>query len=129
MTEQDKTGPLQPEREPSQGEVAAMIADTLSETEFGVRNTIFQIVKAAGRTHAKELLAKTLEVEASGGMMVPDGSRRRTLGGVFFYLAYTVGKAKDGKPLKRPYNHTQKAKKPIAQAETTEATEDTKTPQ
>jgi transcription antitermination factor NusG len=35
-------------------------------------------------------------------MMVQDKSRRRTLGGVFFYLAYTRGKPKPGMVLQRP---------------------------
>jgi hypothetical protein len=101
-------------QEPSKEEVAAFIADTLGETEPGARNHIFQIVRAAGRTHAKELLSMTLQTEENGGLMLPDGSRRRTPGGVFFYLAYTVGKAKSGRPL-RPFGG-QKAKNPSVQS-------------
>ena len=33
--------------------------------------------------------AQGLAVEAKGGMLVPDGSRKRTLGGIFFYLVRT----------------------------------------
>jgi hypothetical protein len=107
------------QREPSQEDVAAIIADTLGETEEGPRKSILSIVRAAGRTHAKELLSMTLQTEENGGILVPDGSRRRTPGGVFFYLAYSVGKGKNGKPLKKPYNPNQKAKKPNDEAETT----------
>src|SRR5205807_284817 len=60
-------------------------------------------------THAKELLNMTLQTEEHGGLMLPDGSRRRTPGGVFFHYAYTIGKAKSGNPL-RPIGN-QKAKK------------------
>ena len=38
---------------------------------------------------AQAFVAQALEVEANGGMMVPDGSRNRTLGGIFFYLVRT----------------------------------------
>jgi len=102
--------------EPSQEEVAAMIADTLGETEEDARKNILHIIRYVGRTHAKELLSLTLQTEEHGGLLVPDGSRRRTPGGVFFYLAYTVGKTKNGKPLKRPYNAPQKDKKQPDQA-------------
>lgn len=105
-------------REPSQDEVAAMIADTLGETEEGPRKAIVRIVRAVGRTHAKELLSMALQTEENGGLLVPDGSRRRTPGGVFFFLAYTVGKTKNGKPLQRFYNGTKQAKKPNAEAST-----------
>jgi len=89
------------QREPSQFAVAMMIANRLGEKQKGVRNAIKDIVHALGRTQSRQLLEQTLQIEASGGMILPDGSRRRTLGGIFFYLAYTTGQPKPGKELKR----------------------------
>lgn len=40
-----------------------------------------------GSAFMEALLKETEEVEAKGGIMTSDGSRRRTKGGVFFYLA------------------------------------------
>lgn len=114
------------QQEPSQEEVAAYIADTLGETEEGARKNILHIIRYAGRTHARELLAMTLQTEEHGGIPVPDGSRRRTPGGVFFYLAYTIGKTKSGKPLKKPYNNNQKGKKPSIQVGKPENTNEQK---
>src|SRR3712207_6927149 len=34
-------------------------------------------------------LFRSLDVEANGGILIPDGSRKRTLGGIFFYLVRT----------------------------------------
>jgi hypothetical protein len=45
------------------------------------------IVKHLGLEFAQEILQQTLNIEAEGGMMLADGSRRCTPGGVFFYLA------------------------------------------
>lgn len=112
----DNVPSLEPQREPSQSETAAMIADTLNERQAPVRHSIVRIVQAIGRTQARELLAKTLEIEQNGGMMLPDNSRRRTPGGVFFYLAYTIGQTKDGKTLERPQKFTKKPKKANEQA-------------
>jgi hypothetical protein len=102
-------------REPSQAEVAAMIADQLGEMEETVRKSILTIVRAAGRTHAKELLSLTRQTEENGGIMVPDNSRRRTPGGVFFYLAYTRGRAKSGRPLEKPDKRARKRRQANAQ--------------
>jgi len=99
--------------EPSQEETAAMIADELSETEETPRAQILSIVRGLGRTQAKVLLQQALDLEASGGMMVLDGSRRRSLGGIYFHLAYTTGKTKrGGKPLKRPMTKRPDAQTP-----------------
>src|SRR5215472_128037 len=90
IQEDPRTEPLTSElREPSQEEVAAMIAETLGETEEGACKSILHIIRSVGRTHARELLSMTLQTEEHGGLMLPDGSRRRTPGGVFFYLAYS----------------------------------------
>jgi PHAX RNA-binding domain len=87
--------------EPSQQAVAAMIAKRLGETTTGARVQLKRIVQALGRTQARALLEETLRIEDNGGMLVPDGSRRRTPGGVFFYLASTVGQPKPGRTLMR----------------------------
>jgi hypothetical protein len=129
MIDQYKAKPPQPQREPSQDEVAAMIADQLGETEAWPRRNIVIIVRALGRTQSRQLLEQTLQIEASGGMMLPDNSRRRTPGGVFFHLAYTTGQPKPGKRLQRPYNPNLKAKKPNDEAETTAKTPQPSKPQ
>jgi len=86
-------------REPSQQMVARMIADRLGEQEIPPRVRIKRIVQAIGRTQACALLEETLQIEAQGGMMLPNGSRRRTPGGVFFTLVSTKGQPKPGKTL------------------------------
>ena len=47
---------------------------------------IGKIVNAIGIERVSEYLQKTLTIEAEGGMMTRDGERRRTPGGVFFYV-------------------------------------------
>ncbi len=68
---------------------AAAIAAQLGETAPGARATIWRCVRTLGPERAQGFLAQALEAEANGGMLVPDGSRKRTLGGVFFYLVRT----------------------------------------
>ncbi len=68
---------------------AAAIAAQLGETESGPRATIWRIVRTIGPERAQAFVAQALEAEANGGMLIPDGSRKRTLGGIFFYLVRT----------------------------------------
>jgi len=89
------------QREPSQAETAAMIADQLGETEELVCAQILSVVQALGRTQSRKFLQESQQVEETGGMMVQDGSRRRTLGGIFFHLVYTKGRPKRGRLPKR----------------------------
>ena len=89
------------EHRPTPNMVATMIADRLGETVTGARAQIKRIVQILGRSQARALLEETLRVEENGGIMVPDGSRRRTPGGVFFYLAYTKGQPKPGRTFSR----------------------------
>ena len=63
------------------------ICSTLNEGEERPRSQVTAIVDALGEARAMALLAETQRIELSGGMLVPDGSRRRTPGGVFFVLA------------------------------------------
>lgn len=49
-----------------------------------------QLVRLAhycGLAFVEQLVEETLQIEANGGMMTTNGSRRRTRGGTFFYLA------------------------------------------
>lgn len=66
---------------------AAFIAATLRETEELPRSQIEKIVKVLGPEASLALLAEVERIEESGGLLVPDGGRRRTPGGVFFHLA------------------------------------------
>lgn len=65
---------------------AAQIATALGETEAQPRKTIERIVRQCGANQALAWLHETQQIEAAGGMMLPDNSRRRTPGGVFFHL-------------------------------------------
>ena len=67
-------------------ELHAAIADQLGETEALPRRQIGRVARALGEERARALLAETLAIEAAGGESLPDGSRRRTPGGVFFRL-------------------------------------------
>jgi PHAX RNA-binding domain len=68
---------------------ADQIAQQLGETEAEPRKTIYKVVKKLGGDEAQRFVQKALEIESTGGMMVPDLSRRRTIGGIFFYLVKT----------------------------------------
>jgi hypothetical protein len=94
--------------EKPRAEVAALIADRLGETEEGPRMQIKRLVGVLGRTQALAMLEKTIQIEEQGGMMLPNGSRRRTPGGVYFHLAYTTGTPKPGKVMRRPNTATGK---------------------
>jgi hypothetical protein len=61
----------------------------LGETTTGPRATIWCAVRTLGPERAQAFVAQALEAEANGGMLIPDGTRKRTLGGIFFYLVRT----------------------------------------
>lgn len=67
-------------------ETAKLISDQLGETEEEPQRLIYRIVKHLGVDSSRAFLQRTHEVESAGGLMLPDGSRHRTIGGVFFYL-------------------------------------------
>jgi hypothetical protein len=74
------------EQESSRRAVAVTIAEQLGETEPGPCAQIGRVVRILGTEPALALLKETLSLEAQGGLMLPDQSRRRTTGGVFFHL-------------------------------------------
>jgi hypothetical protein len=59
-------------------------------------------VWALGQTATQRFYEQTLQIEQNGGMMLHDGSRRRTPGGIFFHLAYTLGQPLEGRTLGKP---------------------------
>ena len=50
------------------------------------RPLLTQVLRTLGTDRTTAILTETLTCEASGGMVTKDGTRRRTLGGVFFHL-------------------------------------------
>ncbi len=73
-------------REHATAPVVAAIAAQLGETEQLPLRQIARALTALGEERIRALVARALAIEAQGGLMLPDGSRRRTLGGVFFQL-------------------------------------------
>jgi hypothetical protein len=63
------------------------IAKTLGEVEEIPLSQISGIVRVLGEEGATALLVETQEVEKAGGMLLADGTRRRSPGGVYFQLA------------------------------------------
>jgi hypothetical protein len=70
-------------------QTATIIAAQLGETERIPCQTIWRTVRTIGPERTQAFVAQALEVEANGGLLIPDGSRTRTLGGIFFYLVRT----------------------------------------
>lgn len=66
---------------------ARAIAQRLGETERQPIAQIRAIIRLCGLEFAEKLVEEALAVEANGGLMTRDGQRRRTLGGVYFFLA------------------------------------------
>jgi hypothetical protein len=73
---------LRPASEPVVTELAAQ----LGETEAQPRRQIGCAVAMLGEERVRAFVAEALTIEQRGGLMLPDSSRRRTLGGVFFHL-------------------------------------------
>jgi hypothetical protein len=76
------TEPRAPTTEPLVAELAAQLGETAS---VPVRQ-IGRALATLGEERVRAFVAEALAVEARGGLLLPDGSRRRTPGGVFFHL-------------------------------------------
>jgi hypothetical protein len=69
---------------PDDGSTEALvtqIAEALNESNIEL---LRKVVEVLGPARTAEFFQKTLEIEAAGGLMIRNGSRRRTPGGVFF---------------------------------------------
>ncbi len=67
-------------------QTARAIAQVLHERAPTPRGQIERIVECCGAEQAHAWLRESQEIEANGGMLTRDGSRRRTPGGVYLYL-------------------------------------------
>jgi len=71
----------------SEAHKGARELDTLlGEKHHGVIGQIRRIVQLRGIDFSREMYAATMEIEANGGLMLSDNSRRRTPSGVFLHL-------------------------------------------
>jgi len=95
MAMTDTTGTTAPTPPtPATGKAAARaaideIAAQFGETEDEPKRLIKRALRTLGEEQVRAFVAQALEVEAAGGLLLPDGSRRRTPGGVLFHLMRT----------------------------------------
>ena len=73
-------------RAPAADPTIVAIAAQLGETEAVPLRQIARAVATLGEERVRAFVAEAHAIEERGGMMLPDGSRRRTVGGVFFHL-------------------------------------------
>jgi phosphorylated adapter RNA export protein len=59
------------------------LAEVLHEPEL---HMIARVLRVLGEERVIAILADTLTCEHEGGMWLKDGSRKRSLGGIFLYL-------------------------------------------
>lgn len=64
-----------------------LVEEIITKLNEPARALIRRIVIVVGVERAKALLQQTLAIEAAGGKMTIDGTRRKTPGGVFISLA------------------------------------------
>ncbi|XP_067839156.1 phosphorylated adapter RNA export protein isoform X1 [Heptranchias perlo] len=81
--EMDYKGKCDIKEDDSPNKISDEIAHRLREPKTDL---VHRVVKAIGRKKAIELLIQTAEIEQNGGLMIVDGSRRRTPGGVYLQL-------------------------------------------
>ena len=72
-------------------EAVKTMAQQLGETEPEPLTQLQAVVTILGRAQALALGENTVEMEQQGGMLTQDGTRRNTVGGVFFYLVWGSG--------------------------------------
>lgn len=68
-------------------QLAKKFGDALGETAAKPIEQIGQLIAKCGLDFVKKIMAETEATEAAGGLLTHDRKRRRSKGGVFFYLA------------------------------------------
>ena len=68
-------------------QLAAQFGDALGETAAKPIEQIGQLIEKCGLDFVEKIMAETEATEAAGGLLTHDRKRRRSRGGVFFYLA------------------------------------------
>jgi hypothetical protein len=84
----DAAQPAKPDQ-PAVDEHVAEIAGRLDEKNKRALQQIGALITECGLDQTLAWLEEALKIEAEGGMMINDGSRRRSPGGVFFAVAKT----------------------------------------
>ncbi len=82
--------PARPRLGPGEWRATQEIATALGETARGPLGQVGRVVGRLGADRARAVLTRTQEIEAAGGLLLPDGSRRRTPGGTFLFLVRTA---------------------------------------
>ena len=62
------------------------IAETLGERKVTPIAQIRRIVERLGAKRAIELAQDAIAIQKAGGVLIPNGTRKRTTGGIFFLL-------------------------------------------
>ncbi|KAJ1618697.1 hypothetical protein T492DRAFT_1090898 [Pavlovales sp. CCMP2436] len=76
--------------------VARLVSARLEETMDDARGTIERIIALLGTEKVLELLERAESTDSSGGLLTCDGTkRRRTRGGIFFYLVKQMTNRKE----------------------------------
>jgi len=68
-------------------QLAVQFGDALGETTVKPIEQIGQLIEKCGLDFVEKIMAETEATEAAGGLLTHDRKRRRSKGGVFFYLA------------------------------------------
>jgi hypothetical protein len=105
-------------------ETAATIAQQLGETDPIPREQIRRIIERLGAEATFAFLREAMEIEAQGGMLLSNERRRRTPGGVFFYLTRSRVSEEDRAfiwpPVPRPAPRPLRKVEPVARSLTWE---------
>lgn len=90
------------------------IAEVLQEEARGPLVTIERLLRHIGLDFVEATLKETQDIQARGGMLIKDGSRQRSMGGVFMYLAKSKLDPEDRNRI-FPNSHQRKKKKKVSQ--------------